>query len=184
MLLSLSTLLKPCLEFINPRTDHQSCYICIRRAHNHVRHIILMPRSIKHSPSLLLCLKSSLTNFNSFPPFSLFLVDIHTICEPPRISPLTFSLLFILSNIPLINLLSWKHNIPTYCTLPNIDMTNKYNRARISGLINSLYVFIFMLTYNILLLGRERRNCWLRRRFYYFSRFLVLLHFDVLIILI
>lgn len=126
MLAGLSFTLKSCFKLTLTGRDDQSTKVSERCTHNHIRHVVLVTRSVEYSALLGLCVEEGATHFNGFTLGLLFVRVVHHVSEPPRVTAQLLGLYLVLFNRLLINDTHLQHKVTANSGFSSINMPDEY----------------------------------------------------------
>mmetsp|Transcript_33067 Transcript_33067/g.83384 ORF Transcript_33067/g.83384 Transcript_33067/m.83384 type:complete len:389 (-) Transcript_33067:472-1638(-) len=123
---SLPASLEARLELSLPRGDDQYAHVCLCRSRDHVRHVVLVPRSIQHRVSLLLRFEVCASHLHSLPFGSFLFVGVHDVRHVPRLAVLLLGLLLELLDGPVVYHARLEENLAADGGLAGVHVADEY----------------------------------------------------------
>jgi hypothetical protein len=123
-------------EFTSSRADDETSKVGKTCSHDHVRHVVLMPRRIKHCILLRGRVKESTAHLDRLALGLFFLRVVHYIGEPPGVATLLFGLHLVVFDGALVYDAHLQHDVTTDGGLACINMPDEDDAAGLFGLVD------------------------------------------------
>mmetsp|Transcript_40800 Transcript_40800/g.49686 ORF Transcript_40800/g.49686 Transcript_40800/m.49686 type:complete len:224 (+) Transcript_40800:1146-1817(+) len=148
MLPRLPPAIKPRLELPLTRRYHQHPHICLTRPHNHIRHVVLMPRCVQNRVPLLLRREMGPADFHGFSLGALFLIRVHDEGEEPTFAVSFFGFAFVPFDRAFVHVVGEIENVAGKGGFASVDVAYEYQvqvlaRVSLHYILLCYYFFFF-----------------------------------------
>lgn len=136
MLSRLTIVLEPGLKFSLSGGDDESSIVGLGHTLDHVGDVVLVPWSINNGECLVIRVKASPSNVNGLSLLHLFLIIIHDVGEPPRVTTLLLGLFLELLDSSLVDEAHLVDDLTTNGGLASVNVTNEDQRCWLLGQVD------------------------------------------------